>query len=123
MKAILLIALGGAFGALSRAGLVEWLDWLTPKSNFPWAILTVNLLGCLAIGLIFGAAENRDWLSEATRMMILIGFLGSFTTFSTFGWNTFELFRNGQAVLAFANVALNVMGGLAAVWAGWAMTR
>ena len=123
MKAILLIALGGAFGALSRAGLVEWLDWLTPKSNFPWAILSVNLLGCLAIGLIFGAAENRNWLSEATRLMILVGFLGSFTTFSTFGWNTFELFRNGQTVFAFANVALSVMGGLAAVWAGWAIAR
>jgi len=123
MKAILLIALGGACGALSRAGLVELLDWLTPKSNFPWAILAVNLIGCLVIGVVFGTAENRDWLSEAARMMILVGFLGSFTTFSTFGWNTFELLRNGQTALAFANVAISVFGGLAAVWAGWALAR
>ena len=123
MKAVLLVALGGALGALTRYALVEWVDWATPKSRFPWGILAANLLGCFAIGLVFGIAEHRNWLTEAARLMALVGFLGSFTTFSTFGWNTFELFRNGQAALAFANVAISVIGGLASVWAGWALAR
>lgn len=123
MKAILLVALGGALGALARLGVVSLVGATWPKTRLPWGILAANLAGCLAIGIIFGLAENRNWFTEPARLIVLVGFLGSFTTFSTFGWNTFELFRTGHAALAFANVAISVLGGLAAVWAGWAMAR
>ena len=86
-------------------------------------VLAVNLLGCLAIGLLYGLAESRDWLSNATRWLVLVGFLGSFTTFSTFSWNSFEMMREGQFLLAFGNVLASVVGGLALVWAGYSLTR
>ena len=123
MKAVLLVALGGALGALSRWAVGSWVDGFTTGSKFPVGILAVNLIGCLVIGVVFGISENRQWMTETARLSILVGFLGSFTTFSTFGWNTFELIRGGQALLAFANVLISVAGGLAAVWLGWIMAK
>ena len=134
MKALLLVALGGAVGALLRWGVAIGVESLVTRSRtpltdmvdgarFPWGILAVNLLGCLAIGLLYGLAESRDWLSNATRWLVLVGFLGSFTTFSTFSWNSFEMMREGQFLLALGNVLASVVGGLALVWAGYSLTR
>lgn len=134
MKAILLVALGGAVGALLRWAVAAGVERLVTRSRtplvdlmegtrFPWGILAVNLLGCFAIGLIYGLAETRDWLSNATRWLILVGFLGSFTTFSTFGWNSFELMREGQFLIALANVMASVVVGLVLVWVGYSLAR
>ena len=123
MKAVLLVALGGALGAVSRWAAGAGIDRLSGGSKFPLGILAVNLAGCLAIGVIYGFAENRQWLTEGARLFLLAGFLGSFTTFSTFGWNTFDLFRAGREMLALANVLVSVVGGLAAVWLGWTLAK
>lgn len=130
MKAALLVASGGAVGALLRWLVAGGVDWLTGRvetgflhSKFPWGILTANLLGCLGIGLLYGFAETREWLTDATRWLLLVGFLGSFTTFSTFGWNSFDLLRHGHFGVALANVLVSVVLGLALVWAGYAMAR
>ncbi len=130
MKAFLLVASGGAAGALLRwfvAGGVEWLVGRVETgifhSKFPWGILAANLIGCLLIGLLYGFAETREWLTDATRWLLLVGFLGSFTTFSTFGWNSFDLLRHGHFAVALANVLVSVVVGLLLVWAGYALAR
>lgn len=123
MKAFLLVAFGGAAGALLRWAVAGGIDWLFKGVRFPWGILAANLLGCLAIGLIYGLAESRDWLTDATRWLLLVGFLGSFTTFSTFGWQTFQLLRDGHPGLAFANILASVALGLLCVWGGYLVGR
>ncbi len=85
--------------------------------------LRLSLLGCLAIGLLYGLAETRDWLTDAIRWLLLVGFLGSFTTFSTFGWNSFDLMRHGHLGLALANLAASVALGLLCVWGGYVLGR
>lgn len=119
LKTAIAVLLGGALGALARWGLHVWIDAKTAQSNFPWGILAVNVLGCFLFGLLFALGESRQWFSEAVRMMLFTGFLGSFTTFSTFGWNTLSLLREGQTTLAFGNVLLSVSLGLFAVWVGF----
>ncbi|MCB1065374.1 MAG: fluoride efflux transporter CrcB [Verrucomicrobiae bacterium] len=130
MKAFLLVAFGGASGALLRWFVAGGVDWLVGKTGgaaigpkFPWGILAANLLGCLVIGLLYGLAETRDWLTDATRWLLFVGFLGSFTTFSTFGWNSFELIREGHLGMGLANVGASVILGLLCVWVGYAMGR
>ena len=119
MKSLLMVALGGSLGAISRWALGSWIDRITAGSNFPYGIFTANVIGCLAIGLLFGVAETRNLFSQTTRLLLFTGFLGSFTTFSTFGWNTFELFKSGQPVPAIANILASVFVGLIAVWLGY----
>lgn len=123
MKGILLVALGGAAGALLRWGVAGLVDRIAAPTRFPYGILAANLIGCLLIGLLFGFAENRNWLNDPIRWLALVGFLGSFTTFSTFGWNTFELIRTGHTPIAVANILVSLAGGVLAVWAGYTAAR
>ena len=92
-------------------------------SSFPYGTLAVNVTGCLAIGLLSGLAEARQVLTPETRLLILIGLLGSFTTFSTFGYETLTLLRDGALLRAAANVGLHVGLGLGAAWVGLALSR
>ncbi|MCL4103680.1 UNVERIFIED_CONTAM: hypothetical protein GTU68_059759 [Idotea baltica] len=123
MKSLILVALGGSFGAVSRWLLGTWVDGLTTASKFPYGILKVNVLGCLLIGLLYGLAESRNIFSPETRLFVFTGFLGSFTTFSTFGWNTFELFKAGHFGPAISNIVISVVAGLLAVWLGYAVAH
>jgi CrcB protein len=114
-----LIFLGGGLGALSRWGLSSGVQRLAERTSlhqFPWGIIACNLLGCLLLGLVFGHFASRApaWLFP----FAVTGFLGGFTTFSTFGRDTFEAFRDGFPAIALANILLSVLLGLAAVWAG-----
>lgn len=81
----------------------------------------VNLLGCLAIGVIAGLAESRQLFAPEFRAFTLIGLLGGFTTFSTFGYETFALMRDGEYLRATTNVGLQVIGGLTLVWLGYVL--
>ena len=121
MKTLVLIAGGGAVGAVARWAMVGGIDWLAKGARFPWGTVLVNVLGCFAIGLLYGFSESRAWLTEAARWLLIVGFLGSFTTFSAFGWQSFDLLRNGQAGLAFANILGSVAAGLLCVWGGCAL--
>jgi len=127
VKTLLPLVIGGSLGAVARWGLQRWVDGRIPAgaaaSPFPWGILAVNVLGCFLFGWLFSRLEGRSWAPEPLRLAIFTGFLGSFTTFSTFGWNTLELLRGGQAALALGNVAASVILGLAAVWAGFSVGR
>lgn len=86
--------------------------------GFPAGTLFVNITGCFIIGVLATLAEERDLLSREARLLLLAGFLGSYTTFSTFGWETLELLRDNQVLRAGTNVLLSTAGGLIAAWAG-----
>lgn len=86
--------------------------------EFPWGTFAVNATGCLAIGLILGFAESRGSLSREARLLLVTGFLGSYTTFSAFGWETYALLRADEFARALTYAAGSVILGLAAVWLG-----
>lgn len=119
---LVVVALGGCVGALCRYGLMELVGsrW---RGRFPAGTLAVNVLGCLAIGALMAVVEEREALSPNARRFLVFGLLGSFTTFSTFGWDTLALVREGDAPLALANAAASVLLGVAAVALGLALTR
>jgi CrcB protein len=113
-------------GAMAGAPLRYWLQGRVQDvtgSLFPWGTLIVNVTGCLVIGILLELAEERAVLSREARLLLVVGFLGSYTTFSTFGWETLSLARDGDVARTVANVALSVGVGLAATWAGSASVR
>lgn len=118
MKAIALVALGGALGSVARyklSGLVlhHTIDWRFPAGTF-----TVNVLGCLVAGVLAGLAEKHDLLSADARILLFTGLLGGFTTFSAFGLETLFLLKRGELAIAAANVVISVLAGLFALWLG-----
>lgn len=118
LKPMLLVALGGALGSVARfklSGLVlhHAVDWRFPAGTF-----AVNVIGCLAAGILAGLAEKHDMFSADTRLLLFTGLLGGFTTFSAFGMETVFLIRRGELMVASANVAVSVAAGLLALWIG-----
>ena len=120
MRTWIAVAVGGALGSMARHGvnhLVQSYVWLV---RFPAATLIVNLAGCLIIGLLAGLlASERIALRFHWREFVFVGLLGGFTTFSTFGLDTFVLARTHAGGYAMANVLAHVAGGILAVWAGY----
>lgn len=117
MKA-LLVGIGGFLGSVLRYGAGGLLHRLLSQALFPWGTLAVNVLGCAAIGFCGGLAELRGLFSPEARLLVFIGLLGGFTTFSSFGYETFHLLRDGETARAAANVTAQMLLGLVAVWAG-----
>ena len=114
---VLLVGLGGAAGAIARyllGGIVQERS----GSLFPWGTLAVNVLGCLVMGLLAGLADARGFMTPGTRALLVVGVLGGFTTFSAFGNETMNLLLDRDLTRAALNVGLNVVLGVAAVWAG-----
>ena len=123
MRILLFVALGGALGSLARYLVGGWAYSLTNTSTFPIGTLVVNLAGCFVIGLLSGLGETHKFLTPQMRALLIVGVLGGFTTFSAFGNETFTLLRNGQMALALVNVGLQLVIGLLAVGAGYALSR
>lgn len=115
---ILLVGLGGALGSIARYFASGWVQTATKNSTFPYGTLTVNLLGCLLIGFLAQLAETRGVFTPESRSLVFVGILGGFTTFSTFGNETFNLARGGEIWNAWVNIGANVVVGLLAVWLG-----
>jgi CrcB protein len=118
----LAIALGGALGALARYGVDAFVERRS-MSVFPFATLAVNLSGCFVIGLVVAALVDRHHTPHWIRAGAVIGFLGAYTTFSTFAQETLDLGRGDELAMACANVALSVAAGVAAVGVGTALGR
>jgi len=123
VQLILLVGLGGFVGAVMRYLVTGWVQDLFYGASFPYGIFTVNILGCLVIGALAGVSESRNFLGPEVRALVIVGLLGGFTTFSAFGYESFELLRNGQSVAAFSNMFIQVAVGLAAVWVGYSVTQ
>ncbi len=119
MTRLLAVALGGAFGAVSRYLISGWVARLTHESAFPYGTLAVNITGSFLLGLMMGlGGEGRLLLPPAVRVVVGIGFLGAFTTFSTFSFETVEALRIGDFRVAIGNTVISVVTALAACWLG-----
>lgn len=114
---LLLIAIGGALGSVSRY-LLSLLVLRVTSPPFPYGTFLVNVLGSLAFGALMGLAQHRVPLSHDARAFLLVGILGGFTTFSTFAFDGLSLLRDGQSGLALVYLLGQVVLGVVAAWAG-----
>ena len=114
--------MGGFLGSISRY-LVQMLVSARMPVLFPLGTMVVNLVGCLFIGLFFGYVEHRHWFSPQVRLFFTIGFFGSFTTFSTFAFENYELIREGNFLNFSIYTMISVVGGILLVWGGYALAR
>jgi CrcB protein len=119
---IIIVMTAGALGALAR-----WATDLLTKHlfgpAFPIGTLTVNVLGCFAFGLIMQSGIGTNESNKLLKLFLTTGFLGAFTTFSTFGFNTFDFIKNGSVALAIINISANLLLGLLAVWGGFILGK
>ena len=116
MTHLLLIFLGGGAGSLCRYGVGVCLSRWTSGQSFPWATFAANALGCLLIGLLLGHLERQSVTS--LRFLLVTGFWGGFTTFSTFSHEAFRLFTQGHHLAALLYVAASLFAGVLGVAAG-----
>lgn len=122
MQKLLLIGVAGALGALARYSLGGFVQRFT-DANFPWGTFVVNILGAFLFGLIWSLVEQRLVITVETRVIILSGFLGAFTTFSSFMFETSTLIGDGQWGWALFNVVGQIVLGLASMFLGLAAGR
>lgn len=111
------IAAGGALGAVARFALSHQV-YLWFGREFAWGTLAVNVLGSFAMGLLAVLLIDKWSLSNEWRVFILVGFLGAFTTFSTFSYETMQYIQVGEFAKAVANMAVSLIFTLSAVWLG-----
>ena len=109
--------IAGGIGTWARFGASRWVQRLT-GTDFPAGTLAVNLVGCALFGFLATWAESRAWLRPEARLWCLTGFLGAFTTFSTFAFETTSMLRDSAWLLAATNVVAHNGLGLLAIWLG-----
>ena len=124
-----LVFIGGGIGSVLRYSAGLLIGRLTPVgaesphwlSMYPVATLLVNLIGCGLIGLAWGLMGDPEEGNEAMRVALIVGVLGGFTTFSSFGWETLDLMNNGRVGTAMVYVLISVCVGIFAAWSGHAL--
>ena len=122
MGKLLLIGLAGFTGTLTR----YWMSGVVARrygETFPAGTLVVNLVGCFLVGLLFYVLQERFLVNQTARTVILIGFLGGFTTFSSFGLQTFTLLQEREVAWALLNLGIANAGGVLLVWAGYTLGK
>ncbi len=119
---MLLIGLAGALGTLARYGLSDLIGRLA-GGNLPWGTIIVNIVGCFLFGLVWTLADERLVIDTETRLVVLGGFMGAFTTFSTFIFDTGGFVREAQWLLAGGNILLQTASGLAFLFIGLSAGR
>ena len=122
MPRILLIGLAGLVGTLCR----YWLSGVVARrygETFPAGTLVVNALGCLLVGLLFYMFQERYVVGQTARTVVLVGFLGGFTTFSSYGLQTFTLLQDGEFAYAALNVVASNLLGVLLVWGGYTLAK
>jgi CrcB protein len=122
LRKLLLIALAGALGTLARYGLAGLTQRLS-NAYLPWGTFVVNVAGCFAAGLLWALFETRWAVTAETRTVVMVGFLGAFTTFSTLILETGEMVRAAEWEYAALNLALHIGLGFAALYAGVSIGR
>ena len=120
---LLWVGVGGFLGSVGRFVVAGFFNRLSPALAFPIGTLAVNILGCFLIGLLHGLAESRNILGTDIRIFLFIGVLGGFTTYSTFGFESLALLKDGEFFKTSANILLHVIVGLSAVWIGDTLGR
>jgi CrcB protein len=119
MLNVALVAAGGAIGATTRYLVSLAVSHIAGIHSFPAATAIVNVVGCLAIGLVGGWSESHHPHAAHVWLFLVVGVLGGFTTFSAFGNETIALLRDGRMIAGLANIGLNVVIALVAVAAGY----
>tara|TARA_B100000809_G_C14702990_1_gene374876 strand:+ start:127 stop:519 length:393 start_codon:yes stop_codon:yes gene_type:complete len=122
VEKIVYIALAGAAGTLTRYG-VGTLFQRDGFGGMPWGVFAANMIGALLFGLIWAASEERGWIGENMRVIALVGFLGAFTTFSTFAFDNVQMAGASEWGWFGANMLATNAGGLIAVYAGFRVAR
>lgn len=122
LQRLLLLALAGGLGAMARYGLSGLVQRYSGTS-FPWGTLAVNILGCFVFGVIWALAAERMAMSPEVRTIILVGFLGSFTTFATFMSESHRLLADAQWLPAIGNLLITNITGLGVFILGLAVGR
>ena len=122
MKTVMAIALGGALGAVARHFISHW-SVVALGNGFPWGTLTVNVVGCFALGVVVEVmalvwSPAADW-----RAFLTVGLLGAFTTFSAFALDISILHERGEMLQAILYITVSVAGSIAAIFAGMSLTR
>ncbi|MDA1258004.1 MAG: CrcB family protein [Chloroflexi bacterium] len=117
MERILFLFAAGGLGTIGRYAIATWVQ-RESHTSFPFGVMAANALGSLAFGLIYSLAEERDLLTGEARIAVLVGFLGAFTTFSTFAFDTGQLIRDDRYLWAAGNIILNNAIGLSLVFIG-----
>jgi CrcB protein len=123
MEKLIWVGTGGFIGSAARYALGGVLARARSGGAFPIETLIINVLGCVAIGGLAGLAETRGLFAGTTRVFLFIGVLGGFTTFSAFGYETFQLLRDGQWLTAALSVSSQIVLGIGGVWAGHGLAR
>lgn len=123
MVNVLLVGLGGFVGSVLRYLSREFIHKFFATPYIPYGTLSVNFIGCLMVGFLIAMDENKSFLSENVVMFLLIGVLGGYTTFSTFGYETFLFFQEEEYRKAFLNMFLNLTLSIAGVFAGYFVSR
>ncbi len=118
IKNLIIVGLGGFLGAIARYKLGGLILHHSGSIKFPLGTFIVNIAGCLTIGLIGGLIEKHHIFGGEMRLLIFTGFLGGFTTFSAFGYETVFLARRGDEIIALINIGATIIGGITAVWFG-----
>ncbi len=122
MNKLLLTGVAGLSGTLLRYWMSGWVARRFGET-FPLGTLVVNVTGCFLVGFLFYVMYERFLTSDTIRTMLFIGLLGGFTTFSSFGLQTFTLIRDGEFGLAALNVGVSNFFGLFMVWAGYTLAK
>lgn len=118
LKQIIIVSLGGALGSVARYKLGGFILHRTAGSDFPFSTFSINVLGCLLIGILAALVEHHDLFSPSVRLLLFTGLLGGFTTFSAFGYEGFFLFRRNLIGHAMLYITMSVLCGFTAVWIG-----
>jgi CrcB protein len=119
----LLVFLGAGIGGVLRFAMSSAVYRAVNGWDFPIGTFSINMLGCFVIGLMMQLAETKGVLQGDTRLFVFVGVLGGYTTFSSFGFETFQLLRDGQYIYAAINSVLQVCLGIFLVWLGWVIGR
>jgi CrcB protein len=117
------VGIGGAVGAILRYVLSGHVQGQIGGTNFPYGTLAVNVIGCLLIGLLTRVVSPPERFANESLLFLFVGVFGAFTTFSTFGKETVDLFQAGRVYAGLANVGMHIVLGLAAVGAGYGLGR
>lgn len=122
LKAIVLVGIGGGMGSVLRYMTSSFMTKYFP-SSFPWGTLSVNVLGCLLMGVLLSLGERQSWMNNDLRLLWLTGFCGGYTTFSSFASENIQLWQSGQILTVIAYTIASVLLGLVAVWLGLVMVK
>ena len=121
IKQLILVGVGGGIGSIFRYLISRIIPF--SQGHFPWATFIVNIAGCLIIGLLIGIAVKHQSSAENIRLLLVAGFCGGFTTFSTFSLENVYLYQSGNYLTLALYISLSVVIGFAAVFLGLALSK